>query len=141
MTTDETGRATAGGMMPNTEPGEFFIDVTATSGSLKGGATIAQSNVMTRTVEKKRRFGWRFWAAMGAAAALGTARRRPEKQRPLRPQTRLEFVGLGRLEPRPVRPVGVGAVSSWIRQGLAVRRMSRRSVTQSRKRELALRYG
>ena len=70
---DEAGRARAGGIMPNTEPGEFFIDVTATNGSLKGDATIAQSNVLTPTVEKKkRRFGWRFWAAMGAAAALGT---------------------------------------------------------------------
>ncbi len=73
VTSDETGRAMTGGMMPNTEPGEFFINVTATSGSLRGSATIAQSNVTTRTVEKTtRRFGWRFWAAMGAAAALGT---------------------------------------------------------------------
>ena len=73
LTTDETGRARAAGMMPNTDVGEFFIDVTATSGSLTGDARIAQTNVLTRTgVKKKRRFGWRFWAAMGAAAAIGT---------------------------------------------------------------------
>ena len=104
MTTDETGRATAGGMMPNTEPGEFFIDVTATSGSLKGGATIAQSNVMTRTVEKNRRFGWRFWAAMGAAAALGTAAAVRRSNDPSDPRPAASSLGSAGLSPAPYGP-------------------------------------
>ena len=104
MTTDETGRATAGGMMPNTEPGEFFIDVTATSGSLKGGATIAQSNVMTRTVEKNRRFGWRFWAAMGAAAALGTAAAVRRSNDPSDPPPAASSLGSAGLSPAPYGP-------------------------------------
>ena len=141
MTTDETGRATAGGMMPNTEPGEFFIDVTATSGSLKGGATIAQSNVHDAHRREEQAIRLAVLGRHGRGRGTRHRRRRPEKQRPLRSPTRRKFVGLGRLEPRPVWPVGVGAVSSLNRQGLAVRRMRRRSVTQSRKRELALRYG
>ena len=104
MTTDDTGRTTAGGMMPNTEPGEFFIDVTATSGSLKGSATIAQSNVMTRTVEKKRRFGWRFWAAMGAAAALGTAAAIQRSNDPSGPRPASSSLGSAGLSPAPFGP-------------------------------------
>ena len=101
LTTDEAGRARAAGMMSNTEPRDFFIDVTATHGALKGDATIAQTNVLTRTVEKKkRRFGWRFWAAMGAAAAIGAAAAVRRSKNPT-PQPVSNSLGSAGLSPAP----------------------------------------
>ncbi|MEZ5351805.1 MAG: hypothetical protein R2762_04155 [Bryobacteraceae bacterium] len=72
--TDEQGRASATGFTPNSEPGRFNIKVTATSGTQKGTAVIAQSNVESATgssVSAKKSGLWKWVALAGTAAALG----------------------------------------------------------------------
>ncbi len=47
--TDESGKATVSGYVPNTEAGRYNIKVTATAGSQTGSAVIAQINVENGT--------------------------------------------------------------------------------------------
>ncbi|MEZ5404093.1 MAG: hypothetical protein R2729_30720 [Bryobacteraceae bacterium] len=74
--TDEQGRAAATGFTPNSEAGRFNIKVTATSGTQKGTAVIAQSNIESAgtgsggTMAKKSGV-WKWVALAGAAAAIG----------------------------------------------------------------------
>jgi hypothetical protein len=78
--TDERGRAQPDGVMPNTLPGEFAIDVIAAYAGLQAPAVIRQSNALEPAPpgKKKRILGWRTWIAIGAAVAavaVGLSRR------------------------------------------------------------------
>lgn len=73
--TDEQGRAAATGFTPNSEAGRFNIKVTATSGTQRGTAVIAQSNVEGTgtggSVAAKKSGLWKWVALAGSAAVIG----------------------------------------------------------------------
>ena len=74
MTTDEEGRAQVATALPNTNQGEFTIQVTAEAEGLQGAAQISQTNANPQPplpVEQKKHWGWKVWTAIGAAAIVG----------------------------------------------------------------------
>jgi hypothetical protein len=69
--TDEKGHAAATGYAPNSETGRFNIKVTATSGTQKGSAVIAQSNVEGGTTSASRsKTPWKLIGVIGGAGLL-----------------------------------------------------------------------
>lgn len=72
ITADDAGRAQATGMLPNTESGAFYIDVEATHEGQTATARLTQTNMSAPGAPKtKSGLGWRWWAVIGAAAAIG----------------------------------------------------------------------
>lgn len=73
MTTDDQGRVRVSGMLPNTQPGTFQIEVEAEYNDLSAVAAITQSNAVApgETKPKRRGLGWRMIAVMSAAATVG----------------------------------------------------------------------
>jgi hypothetical protein len=59
--------------MPNSEEGTYQIEVTATMGAQQTSAMITQTNAVAPEAPqaKKRVFGWRLLAAIGAGVAIG----------------------------------------------------------------------
>lgn len=76
LTTDDSGRAQATGMLPNTEAGAFVIDVEAEHEGQSAAAEIAQTNsypVSGWESEKKKRMGWKIMTLVVVGAAAGIA--------------------------------------------------------------------
>ncbi len=75
LTTDDSGRARAAGMAPNTEEGSFFIDVEAKYGDQTASLQITQTNAYApeAVVKKKKNIGWKVITLIGVAAAGGIA--------------------------------------------------------------------
>ncbi len=71
--TDESGRARAAGMSPNAEEGTFAIEITATHEGRTATATMVQTNAIApgSPKAKKKIFGWRLLAVIGAGVAAG----------------------------------------------------------------------
>jgi hypothetical protein len=70
ISTDDAGRAQATGMLPNTEPGAFHIDVEAAAQGMSASAQIAQSNVAAAETKQEKKLDWRWWVAIGAGVAI-----------------------------------------------------------------------
>lgn len=75
MTTDDSGRAQATGMTPNTEPGAFSINVEAEHEGAVARAVITQTNTfpMTEGAPKKKKMGWKLLTLVGVGVAAGIA--------------------------------------------------------------------
>jgi hypothetical protein len=75
VTTDDSGRAQASGIVPNTEQGVFYIDVAATHGDADATARITQTNAfdLGSPKEEKKKSGWKIWTLVGVAVAGGVA--------------------------------------------------------------------
>ena len=100
--TNESGRARARGMVPNTQEGAYTIDVTATMAGRRADASISQTNaVPAGAAEKKKPFAWKFLAGVAAAAAAGVvvAVQRSDKAGPAQPTS----VTLGTVRVGPPR--------------------------------------
>lgn len=70
VTTDESGRAQAAGMIPNTEEGSFYIDVEAKQEGRTATARITQTNAYAPGEPKRKSSKWRWWALLGTGAAI-----------------------------------------------------------------------
>ena len=100
--TNESGRARARGMVPNTQEGAYTIEVTATMAGRRATASIAQTNaVPAQAADKKKPFAWKFLVGVAAAAAAGVvvAVQRSDKTGPSQPTS----VTLGTVQVGPPR--------------------------------------
>lgn len=73
FTTDDQGRVSVSGMLPNTQQGTFQIEVEAEYNNMTASTTITQSNAVApgEPKPKRRGIGWRMITAIGAAATVG----------------------------------------------------------------------
>ena len=71
--TDAAGRARANGMSPNAEEGTYAIQITVTHEGRTATAMMTQTNAVApgSPKAKKKIFGWRLLAVIGAGVAAG----------------------------------------------------------------------
>ena len=75
VTTDDSGRAQATGMVPNTEEGTFTIAVEAKHAEQTAAAEITQTNAYApeAAAKKKKPWGWKIVTLVGVGVAGGIA--------------------------------------------------------------------
>jgi hypothetical protein len=71
MKTDKQGRARAAGLTPNTDLGNFEIEVTVVHGSQQAETVIHQTNAVAPEPKKKKGVSWRLIAGISAGVAIG----------------------------------------------------------------------